>query len=382
MAVPAPCGDRAERNGRMQQDHAPCTSLPSVVMKSLVVLLGCLCLPLAAQSTTFTLPTATPATSNNLPFGGGIAHYQQWYSAAEVQSGVTGPKRLVQLDFLSNGGTQVATTLDLEVAVGHGFASGPSGIFASSFAEPPLIVLPRRTVNLVTAAAGAPAVTLPFATQFTWDGTSPLVVDIRIFGNGRANQTFTYDLRAAVGTALGKTTRLYALGNASATTATIVQPGWGLFTRFTMRDGVNLPFGAGCPGEGGFVPVATALSLAQPNSQWTHQLTQAPPQRLAAWVLGSSNTSWNGLPLPLDLGTYAQAPGCSLLVNPVHTVFTTAIGGSAGAGIATVTVALPPITAMVGLSVYTQWLVADPLALNGVLAASNGIWHIVAQVGG
>ena len=356
--------------------------VPLNAMKLLPVVLALGCLPLAAQSTAFTLPTATPPTSNNLPFGGGIGRYQQWYAAAEIQSGVTGPKRLVQLDFLSNGGTQVATTLDLEVWVGHGFASGPSGAFANSFAEPQVLVLPRRTVNLVAAAAGAPTVTLPFTTPFTWDGTSPLVVDIRIFGNGRANQSFNHDLRAAVGTAQGKTTRLYALGNASATTATIVQQGWGLFTRFTMRDGFNLPFGDGCAGEGWYFPVATALSLAQPNSLWTHQLTYAAPQRLAAWVLGSSRTSWNGLPLPLDLGTLAQAPGCSLLVNPVHTVFTTAIGGSAGAGIATVTVALPPVTAMVGLSVYTQWLVADPLALNGVLAASNGIWHIVAQVGG
>ena len=356
--------------------------VPLSAMKLLPVILALGCLPLAAQSTAFTLPTATPASSNNLPFGGGIGHYQQWYSAAELQSGVTGPKRLVQVEFLSNGGTQVATTLELELAVGHGFGSGPTGIFANSFAEPAQIVLPRRTVNLVTGAAGAPVVTLPFATQFTWDGVSPLVLDLRIFGNGRANQPFNYDFRAAVGTGLGKTTRLYTLGNAAATSATSVQQGWGLFTRFTLRDGVNLPFGSGCPGEGGFVPVATALSLAQPNSQWTHQLTQAPPQRLAAWVLGSSRTNWNGLPLPLDLGIYAQAAGCSLLVDPVHTVFTTAIGGSAGAGIATVTVPLPPVTAMVGLSVYTQWLVADPLALNGVLAASNGNWHIVSQVGG
>ena len=33
---------------------------------------------------------------------------------------------------------------------------------------------------------------------------------------------------------------------------------------------------------------------------------------------------------------------------------------------------LPPITNYVGISVYTQWLVADPGASNSVLAGSQG----------
>jgi hypothetical protein len=34
------------------------------------------------------------------------------------------------------------------------------------------------------------------------------------------------------------------------------------------------------------------------------------------------------------------------------------------------------------MSLYTQWVVFDPLAQNGVLAVTPGLWTIVAPIGG
>jgi hypothetical protein len=263
----------------------------------------------------------------------------------------------------------------------HAPPLGLGGIFDGNFMTPPVTVVPRRMVNLTTGGPGAQVVVLPFNNLFTWDGVNAVVVEVRVWGNGRANQPFPYDF-LATSTALGKIDRAYALGSASAQFATAVQQGWGLSARFTVRPGAMLPFGAGCPGAGGFVPIGTVSPLASPGTLWTHQLNQAPAQRPAVLVIGDSNTMWGTTPLPMDMGLFANAPGCFLLTNPLFTIFLVTGGGGAGGGSATLPLQLPPITGYIGSSFYTQWLIGDPFAANGSLAATAGIWTIVAPVGG
>ncbi|HLQ38424.1 MAG TPA: hypothetical protein VK348_11520, partial [Planctomycetota bacterium] len=192
---------------------------------------------------------------------------------------------------------------------------------------------------------------------------------------------FSYPFASVNATAPGQVDRCWAAGSATAANGT-VQSGWGVLTQFTMRTGAQVTFGAGCPGAGGFTPVASTNTLARPGITWTQQVNQAASQRLAMWVLGDSNVMWGALPLPLDLGGYIGASGCSLLTDPVVTMFTTTIGGGAGGGIGTISVNLPSITSYVGMSVFSQWFVSDPLANNGILAASAGLWTTVAGVGG
>ncbi len=353
-----------------------------------VLSLGLAAAGVAAQNANFTLPTPpVVAGNNNLPFAGGIVRYQQWYSAAEVVTrlnGLTpplaGPLRFLQCDFLAGSGQQTATTLDLDVRMAHGPSQGLSGSF--DFDMPtPLVVVPRAVRNLVTGPTGSVVLPLPFTTQFTWDGVRPVILEVRVYGNGRGSQAFPYDFQAATGSAFGKLTRAYFVGNANAQFATSVQTGWGLFTRFVVRPGAMVPFGAGCPGEGSAVPVNEASSLASPGIVWGHQLSQASSQRLAVWILGDSRTQWGNETLPYELAPVGGV-GCFLLTNPVATVFTMTVGGGPGAGTANVSVSLPATTGYIGLSVYSQWLVADPFAPNGVLSASNGVWTVVAPVGG
>lgn len=344
-------------------------------------ILALLASPVAAQIS-FTLPGNVLQANNNLPFAGGACRYQQWFRGSDLAANATQPMRMTQIQFLRGAGPQqVSTTLDLEVAVGHSFQFGPNGFFDQNFIGGRVVVVPRQTVTLGTGAPGAAVLTFPFATPFTWDGQSAVIVDIKIYGNGQGNQAFNYDF-LSTSQGLGAVTRLYTIGNANATTATTVQANWGLFARFTMRPGVNLPFGTGCAGAGNFVPEATTSQLAWPGIAWSHQLANASSQRLAIWVLGLSRTQWGPATLPLDLGPVIGANGCSLLVSPDLFLFATTVGGGPGAGIAHATLQLPPVTTYIGRSLFTQWLVLDPLASNGVGAASNGIWSIVAPVGG
>jgi hypothetical protein len=43
---------------------------------------------------------------------------------------------------------------------------------------------------------------------------------------------------------------------------------------------------------------------------------------------------------------------------------------------------LPGTTGYIGMSFYTQWVVLDPLALNGVLSVTAGLHSVVAPIGG
>ena len=340
-----------------------------------------LAIPVVAQASTFQLPpTGTPANNSNLPFTAGIGHYQQWHSAFSLQGELSEPARFTQMEFFAGTmQTNITTSIDLEVQVGHGSISGMTGLFSLNFVDTPVTVFPRANVTLSAAPAGQVCLTIPFSTDFTWDGERALVWDVKVFGNGQGNALFNYFLRATPVGGFG-ISRLFTGGNANATSGT-VQPSQGLFTQFTTRSGTVVDFGSGCPGLNFVRPVASVSQIAWPGITWTHSLNQAASQRLCVLVMGDSNTQWGPNSLPMDLAPLIGAPGCLLLTNPLATFVTTTVG-SPGAGFASMPIQLPPVTTYVGMSIYTQWLVSDPAAVNGVLSASQGLWTIFAPVGG
>lgn len=335
-----------------------------------------------------TVTTPNPMTPQNIdrPFPGGIGHYQQWYNANGFMAGFTTPVRIEQLEFFAgSSNTSNATTIDMEVSMGHGNTLGLTGTFASNFSSTPVVVLPRTTVQLTAGAPGAVVMTIPFVNRFTWDHTRPIVIDVQIFGNSRGNQPFAYNLRGqTVGASV--TSRNYVAGNATATNGT-VQAGIGLVTRFTGRPGVVLDFGAGCPGEGGFIPRNASMNIPYPGVVWNNRLTNASSQRMCALLIGTSNTSTSSTPpiaLPTDLGAMLGigSTGCMLHVDPAAILWTQTIGGGPGAGAVTMPLQMPAMTWYIGLPLYTQWIVSDLNGPNGVMAMSQGVWSIVAPVGG
>jgi hypothetical protein len=115
-------------------------------------------------------------------------------------------------------------------------------------------------------------------------------------------------------------------------------------------------FGLGCPTSGG--PLAlNALTYPYIGTDFVLQIANAPQfAAIGLMALGGSNTTWNGLPLPLDLAPVG-APGCPANVSP-DVLLTLFINN----GIATLTWALPNLPAVVGQTLYAQGIVLDPLS--------------------
>tara|TARA_R110002072_G_scaffold67163_3_gene165123 strand:+ start:146922 stop:147965 length:1044 start_codon:yes stop_codon:yes gene_type:complete len=333
----------------------------------------------AAQTTTVTVPNLPAPVNIDRPFAGGIGRYQQWYNTNGFNA-ISEPMRFDQIEFLSgtsNGVAPQPITINCEVRMGHGKFSGVFGLFDSNWDSPPVIVAPTANRNLTVTPAGTACMTIPFTNQFTWDRVHPILIEIRIFGNNQQSQPFLFNTQGTT-SSLGLTSRVYAAANAGATSGQ-VQQGVGMITRMRARQGAMIEYGTGCPGEGGFIPKGTA-NLAWPGVMWTQQLTNAPSQRTAFWVIGDTSAA----PYPLDLTSLLGLgpSGCMLRTNPVNAITAMTVGGGAGSGVATLPIQLPGIGGYEGFYVFTQWVVFDPLAPNGTLAVTPGLWTIVAPIGG
>lgn len=341
-----------------------------------------LCGLLPAQNTkNLDFPSVLPVTQgNNYPFAGPIMRYQIWYAASEWVAVAKQPLRINEVQFKTITGGQAGKTVDLQVSMGICPVFGPTQIFDQNLGASPVLVVPRKTVTLPTSVAGAYSLKLPFTSEFTWDGASAVTLEVRIFGNGNGNNAFNYDFQSTSASP-GQMTRLYTVNDPNAVTAVNYQTGWGLVTRFVGVDGVVVSFGTGCAGLGNFVPVASTtggLPLAG-NAGWTQVVTKTASGRPAAFVIGSSNTTWGTFSLPIDL-TSITMPGCFLLVEPLVLLGTTTFGGGPGTGGASVPLPLPPVTNYVGMAAYGQWLINDPGSpTNGKLAASQGLWFVFGK---
>lgn len=324
--------------------------------------------------TLVTSPPLAGATNVDRPFPGGIGRYQQWYSAQSFMSVILEPMRFEQVEFFAgNAPNSQAAQINCEILMGHGKFSGVTGNFDSNFDDTPVLVKPLGNVQLNAGAIGAVVLTIPFTTRFTWDHARPILMEVRIHGNSLQSQPFAYNFRGHTAL-LGTTSRVYSGTGPAVPTGTVTQ-GMGMVTRFSARPGVVLPFGTGCAGEGGFVPIASVAQVPTPGINWIHQLTNAASQRLAIWVIGDNRDA----PFPVDLLPLFGLPAsnCMLRMNPVITTMVTTAGGGAGGGSVQLLVPLPPVTNYVGMSLFTQWVVFDPLAPNGFLSVSGAHWSIV-----
>jgi hypothetical protein len=330
---------------------------------------------------TFLLPTLrNNPTNNHYPFAGPTMRYQQWFSALEWQQQTLDPIRVIGMGFLPGPGrTGVGgRVIDIQVEMANARPTTYSGVFDSNFVSGRTMVYPRASLTLQSPASAAFPVQISFRNEFVWDGVSGVVVDIKIFDNGNGGQPYTYDLEYNAFT-LGQTARLFTVNDPIARSAATVSAGTGLSVQFRFFQAISWPYGQGCAGAGGAVPLHEVEGgfPIPGNASFGMLLTRAAPQANALFLIGGSSTSWNGTALPFDLAPIG-APGCSLLAEYVAGVTVPTGGGSPGTGIARLPFPMPSNTSYLGASFYSQWLVLDPNALNGVLAASNGLRHIVA----
>jgi hypothetical protein len=138
----------------------------------------------------------------------------------------------------------------------------------------------------------------------------------------------------------------------------------------------NAPFvnnlGTGCAGTDTHVPVLGSAASAAVGQNFNLELHGAPPASLAISFLGSSSTSFNGIPLPLDLGT-AGAPGCFLRANMLVLMAALAAGTGSGGGSATMAWPVPNDPSLRGAVLYFQGIVVDAAANAAGLTTTNGL---------
>ncbi|MEZ5964103.1 MAG: hypothetical protein R3F56_09685 [Planctomycetota bacterium] len=330
---------------------------------------------LSAQTAqTARLPTGSfPAGEDNLPLASSPVRYQQWWAGSELQATLQFPARIRAMAFLAGNVLQPGSSVDIEIRMAH-FGTGlPSVTFDNNLQVDNTLVLPRGVVTLVAQPrADTRVVTFNFAREFIWDGSSGIVFDLKVFGNGNNNQAYLYPCRTTVSSP-GKTMRLFAPGNPSSLQrATLSQNGIGLVTEFDYAYGITSPYGAGCPGANALVPVAgtTGGNPTPPNPNWTQTLSNAAAGTSAVLLLGTSRTRFGAVTLPFDLGIIGYS-GCSLLAEPLVMLGTsTTLAGSASIPVPIPGVRLRP------RSLFSQWFVLDTQAPNGALSGSQGLWHV------
>src|SRR4029453_14563286 len=137
---------------------------------------------------------------------------------------------------------QTGSTVDIEIRMAHLPAGqSPSTTFDNNLTMDNPLVVPRGVRLLAPQPAPDTRVfTFTFAREFPWDGTSGIVIDLKVFGNGNGNQSYLYPCRTTISSP-GQTMRLFATGNpAGLTRATVAQNGVGLVTEFDYQEGVTV----------------------------------------------------------------------------------------------------------------------------------------------
>ena len=136
---------------------------------------------------------------------------------------------------------------------------------------------------------------------------------------------------------------------------------------FPRGTGTWTPTGTGCRGSHGGTPfMSYGGGTPTVGGQHSHQVFSAPPSALAWNVIGGSNTTFSGLPLPFDCAPLGAA-GCRIYCSQDVILGS----GTDASGSASVTLTYPRDRALAGQTYFTQFLVYDPPANQLDLVVSN-----------
>jgi len=121
-------------------------------------------------------------------------------------------------------------------------------------------------------------------------------------------------------------------------------------------------FGAGCAGGSGAIASLSNINLPTLGSNFQVQFQGlAPTAQAALMVIGFGNTTWNGAPLPADLGPVGM-PGCSQYI----TFDDFELSGPVFFGFSTWSKQIPLNTNLAGVRFFLQGFAVDPGAPNAL----------------
>lgn len=147
--------------------------------------------------------------------------------------------------------------------------------------------------------------------------------------------------------------------------------------RFALRSwrdyvvGSTTVFGTACAGSNG-TPSTSASGFPRLGGHVLYSSVGGPPAMPAVMYLGASKTTWNGIPLPLDLG-FLGAGGCRVLTDPTLGVpLATNAAGNVSQGLT-----MPSDVGMLGQSFHVQFWILDPPANRLGLITTRGVTTLV-----
>ena len=213
-------------------------------------------------------------------------------------------------------------------------------------------------------------------------GTSPQTWTVTGFGTSAVNVTWNLAQktasgpRATIGTNNVDAHGVVTHAGCTATGGFNYGTGFGATAYMQALQGVQAAFvagtlgafGTGCGGASG-TPQLALSGLPDLGATVNATITQTDPLQNLFGVLmvGVSDTTWNGAPLPLDLGLVG-IPGCSLRVA-ADLQFSL----STNFGSATLPLAIPNQAPFLGASFYLQHFALDATATNGAqIVTTNG----------
>ncbi len=134
-------------------------------------------------------------------------------------------------------------------------------------------------------------------------------------------------------------------------------------------------FGSGCSNSPN-PPELSSSGTPKLGQFVTLEITNITSPTIGGLIFGDSNTSWNNVPLPLNLAVI-DMPNCDLLVSEVITLPFSVGGGNS----ANLIFFVPNDNNLLGVTFYNQAWVRDPSANAAGIAATNGAKGVIGLLG-
>ncbi len=229
-------------------------------------------------------------------------------------------------------------------------------------------VFSKKKLNLPHFTSANPSpfaweIVIPFDKPYTYTAKTGrwFAADFRRTNSSTGSSSADYYVDVSNDKSQTLVSRVYAFGT-SQTTGT-VEKNWGAILGFKDPNGVSRA-----------VPKLSLRTQPEIGKTLFFDLDLAHANTPAIFVLGASNTKWNGVPLPFDLGT-AGAPGCKLLVS----LDLLQVGKTSNFGNAKFSLAIPNDKNLIQGNLFFQGIVFDKAANKLGFSFTNGV---LALIGG
>ncbi len=315
------------------------------------------------------LPLTVPNTyinkfggsTDSMPLGFLNHHLMEIFDASRTPSNFTA----TALRFRGTTIWRAAKNYWVELEVKMGLSKNSPALISSNFAaniDGSLVtVIKKRKINL-------PDVTGPNSSPFVWGVRIPL--DQPYTHTAKAGKHLLVDFVRSNSSA-GSFPADYFSDAANDKTGKSLSRVWALSLTATSGStdvGYGTILGFDTTGAPNISPELSSKSSPEIGLPLKLDFALARSQAPVILAMSLSNSKWNGVPLPLDLGPFG-AKGCKLLVGLDLTFVTAASKTGSGS----FTFPVPKDRSLIQLNTYFQSLVLDPGANNLGLSFTNGL---------